>query len=523
MKHIYAAIDLKSFYASVECVERGLDPLTTNLVVADLSRTEKTICLAVSPSLKAYGIPGRARLFEVIERVNKINNKRLSGIRKTKYNPSEDYCFTASSFNDQAIKADPSLRVSYIVAPPQMLLYEKYSTHIYSIYLKYIRPEDIHVYSIDEVFIDITPYLNTYKMTARELVMTMIRDVLYTTGITATAGIGTNLYLAKIAMDIVAKHIPADKDGVRLAELDEQKYRSLLWGHRPLTDFWRLGRGYNSKLNSLGLYTMGDIARASLDPDLESVLYKTFGINAELLIDHAWGYEPVTMEDIRSYRPSTHSISSGQVLKEPYDNDKGALIVREMAELLVYELIRRKAVTKQMTLTIGYDRKSIRIKKQGKTIRDTVFEIPGTGKIYRGKVIPDPYGRPHPVHSHKTGNFEKYTNSLKKIISMVLMLYKTSTDPDLLIRRINISACGLLPENEIPDDIPEQLDMFTDYIAIEKQYQEEKKQDEKEKRMIKTLIDLRDRYGKNSILRGINFIEGGTTIERNEQIGGHKA
>ena len=520
MKHIYAAIDLKSFYASVECVERSLDPLTTNLVVADLSRTEKTICLAVSPSLKAYGIPGRARLFEVIERVNEINRKRLSGLKN---NSSENYNFTAASFNDQALRADPSLRLSYIVAPPQMLLYEKYSTKIYSIYLKYIRPEDIHVYSIDEVFIDITPYLNTYKMTPHELVMTMIRDVLYTTGITATAGIGTNLYLAKIAMDIVAKHIPADKDGVRLAELDEQKYRSLLWGHRPLTDFWRIGRGYNSKLNSLGLYTMGDIARASLDQNLESTLYKTFGINAELIIDHAWGYEPATMENIRSYRPSTHSISSGQVLKEPYDYDKGALIVREMAELLVYELIRSKALTNQMTLTIGYDRKSIRVKKQGKTISETIFEIPGTGKIYRGKVISDPYGRPHPVHSHKTGNFEKYTNSLRKIVSMIMTLYRTSTDPELLIRRINISACGLLPENEIPDEMPEQLDLFTDYIALEKQHQDEKKQDEKEKRMLKTMIDLRDRYGKNSILRGINFIEGGTTIERNEQIGGHKA
>ena len=342
MERTYIAIDLKSFYASVECVERRFDPLTTNLVVADSSRTEKTICLAVSPSLKAHGISGRARLFEVVQRVKEVNRERLSaGIRSGHIRKDENgkYNFASSSYDAPTLEADPSLELSYYVAPPRMKLYEEYSTRIYSIYLKYIAPEDIHVYSIDEVFIDATRYLNTYRMTAHELTMTMVREVLYTTGITATAGIGTNLYLAKVAMDIVAKHVPADKDGVRIAELNEQKYRELLWCHRPLTDFWRVGHGYSAKLEALGLHTMGDIARASLSPQREAILYKVFGINAELLIDHAWGWEPTCIEHIKAYRPSSNSLSSGQVLKEPHDYEKGRMIIREMTELLVLDLV----------------------------------------------------------------------------------------------------------------------------------------------------------------------------------------
>ena len=362
MERTYIAIDLKSFYASVECVERHFDPLTTNLVVADSSRTEKTICLAVSPSLKAHGIPGRARLFEVVQRVREVNAKRLSAaVRSGHAHRGEDgnYHFLSSSFDAPTLEKDPSLELAYYVAPPRMRLYEEYSTKIYSIYLKYIAPEDIHVYSIDEVFIDATHYLKTYRLSPHELAMSMIREVLYTTGITATAGIGTNLYLAKVAMDIVAKHVPSDKDGVRIAELDEKKYRELLWCHRPLTDFWRVGRGYRTKLERLGLYTMGDIARFSAYPKGEEILYKTFGINAELLIDHAWGWEPTTIAYIKAYRPSTNSLSSGQVLKEPYDYEKSRLIVKEMTELLVLELVKKHLVTGQITLTIGYDRERL--------------------------------------------------------------------------------------------------------------------------------------------------------------------
>lgn len=526
MEHIYIAIDLKSFYASVECVERHLDPLATNLVVADSSRTEKTICLAVSPSLKAYGISGRARLFEVVQRVKEINHNRLyAAIRNGCLQKDENgsYHFVSSSFHAPALAADPSLELSYITAPPQMKLYEQYSTEIYSIYLKYIAPEDIHVYSIDEVFIDATRYLNTYGMTAHELAMTMIREVLYTTGITATAGIGTNLYLAKVAMDIVAKHIPADKDGVRVAEINEIQYRELLWCHRPLTDFWRVGRGYSTKLEALGLFTMGDIARASLNPAWEEKLYRLFGVNAELLIDHAWGWEPTTIEDIRAYHPTASSLSSGQVLKEPYSCEKGRLIVQEMTELLVHDLVRKKLVTRQLVLTIGYDRESLHTEAPVRTMKDAVFTVAKTGKRYNGKVVPDAYGRPHPAHAHGTVNIPQYTNSARKITAAVLQLYDRITDSELLIRRVTIAACGLISEKAVPEEEPEQLDFFTDYTSLEQQRRQEKEQDEKEKNMLRAMLRLQDRYGKNAVLRGMNFIEGGTTIERNQQIGGHKA
>lgn len=526
MKRTYIAIDLKSFYASVECAERNLDPLKTNLVVADSSRTDKTICLAVSPSLKAYGISGRARLFEVIQRVKEINEERLAAaiqMKRIQKDENGQYNFNLKSFMDPELKADPSLKLIYITAPPRMKLYEEYSTRIYSIYLKYVAPEDIHVYSIDEVFIDVTNYMEIYRMPANNLAMTMIREIMYTTGITATAGIGTNMYLAKVAMDIVAKHVPADKNGVRIAEIDEQKYRELLWCHRPLTDFWRVGRGYSSKLEAIGLFTMGDIARASLIPAVEAQLYKTFGINAELLIDHAWGFEPTTIEYIKQYRPSTNSLSSGQVLKEPYSCEKAELIVREMTELLVQDLVRKKVVTKQIVMTIGYDRTSLTVDIPGKSIRDTVYAVSSTGKIYTGTVTADPYGRPNPKHTHGTGNIDKFTNSARKIMGVVVELYRRIIDPDLFIRRINIAACGLIPESAIPEDEPEQLDLFTDYTQLEIERQEEKAKEEKERKLIRATLSIKDRFGKNAVLKGMNFIEGGTTIERNGQIGGHRA
>ena len=526
MERCYIAIDLKSFYASVECVERHFDPLTTNLVVADLSRTEKTICLAVSPSLKAYGISGRARLFEVVQRVKEVNRERLNkAIREGCVCKDEhgQYRFSSSSFHAPDLAADPSLELSYYVAPPRMKLYEQYSTRVYSIYLKYIAPEDIHVYSIDEVFMDVTEYLSTHKMTPHELAMTMIREVLYTTGITATAGIGTNLYLAKVAMDIVAKHVPADKDGVRIAEIDEMRYRELLWCHTPLTDFWRVGRGYSRKLEALGLYTMGDIARASLSPAKEAALYKTFGINAELLIDHAWGWEPTTIKEIKAYRPSTNSLSSGQVLKEPYPYDKGKLIVREMTELLALDLVRKRLVTKQIVLTISYDRESLVILVPGKTMKDTVYAVAKTGVQYQGVVTPDAYGRPHPRHAHGTGNLEQYTNSTKKLIEAVLGVFERVVDPDLLIRRVNIAVCGLIPESQIPAEAPEQMDLFTDYEELDRKREEAKAKEAKERSIQRAVLALQDRYGKNAVLKGMNLSEGATTIERNGQVGGHKA
>ena len=508
----YVAIDAKSFYASVECVERHLNPLTTNLVVADESRTEKTICLAVSPSLKAHGVPGRPRLFEVIQRIRDVNSERLNaGIRSgaIRRNPdTKQYQFSSASFDAEAIEKDPALEVSYIIAPPRMRLYEEYSSRIYATYLKYVAPEDIIVYSIDEVFIDVTNYLSTYGMTAHELTMTMVRDVLYNTGITATAGIGTNLFLAKVAMDIVAKKAKPDKDGVRIAALDEISFREILWTHRPLTDFWRIGGGTAARLEALQLFTLGDVARASLDPAFEARLYKTFGINAELIIDHAWGWEPVTVDVIKQYRPSTNSISSGQVLHCPYDFDKGRLIVREMTELLVLDLVRKHLVTKQIVLDIGYDRESL---------------TGDRGRNYIGPVVMDHYGRKVPKHAHGTGRIDHYTSSTHAIMETVLELYDRVVNKDLLIRRVNIAACNLISEDDIPEIKPMQLDMFIDYEQLEREQKAQQAAEEKERKLQRATLAIQDKFGKNAMLKGMNLMEGGTTIDRNDQIGGHKA
>ena len=493
-KKAYIAIDLKSFYASVECRERGLDPLTTNLVVADESRTEKTICLAVSPSLKAYGIPGRPRLFEVVQKIRDVNRERIKSAPGRK--------FTGESYFDAELKANPALAVSYVTAKPRMAFYIEYSTRIYKVYLKYIAPEDIHVYSIDEVFIDATGYLETYGISARELAMKMIREVLETTGITATAGIGTNLYLCKVAMDIVAKKMPPDKDGVRIAELDEMSYREKLWDHTPITDFWRIGNGYANKLAQHRMYTMGDVARRSLTN--ENQLYKLFGINAELLIDHAWGWEPVTIEDIKAYKPETNSISSGQVLQEPYPFDKARLVTREMTDLLVLDLVDKGLVTSQMVLTVGYDVENI-------------------SNGYSGEVAIDRYGRKVPKHAHGTANLDRPTSSTKLITEAVMKLYDRIVGRDMLVRRITIAACNVIPEENVPEEQPLQLDLFTDYEEAEKRREQEKTALAKEHSLQKAVIKIKKKYGKNSVLKGMNFEEGATAKERNGQIGGHKA
>ena len=502
----YIAIDLKSFYASVECRERNRDPLTTNLVVADPSRTEKTICLAVSPSLKKYGLSGRARLFEVIQKVNAANN-----IRKLK---ASNHVFSGSSDDSTELQKNPSLKIDYIIAPPRMARYMEYSTKIYNIYLKYIAPEDIHIYSIDEVFIDVTHYLSTYNMTARELAMTMIQDILDTTGITATAGIGTNLYLCKIAMDIVAKHIEPDKNGVRIAELDEMSYRRLLWNHKPLTDFWRVGRGYSKKLEKIGLYTMGDIARCSIgkptDYYNEELLYKLFGINAELLIDHAWGYEPCTMEDVKAYKPETNSISSGQVLHCPYEFDKARLVVKEMIDLMALDLVDKGLVTNQIVLTIGYDIENMTDKNRSQS--------------YKGTVTTNYYGKKVPKPAHGTTNLPKQTSSTTLITNAVMELYDKIVNKKLLIRRINIVANKLVDEHSVKNaNKYEQLDLFTDYEILKKQREKENAESEREKRMQNTILDIKKKFGKNAILKGMNLQEGATAKDRNNQIGGHKA
>ena len=503
---IYIAIDLKSFYASVECMERGLDSLTTNLVVADSGRTEKTICLAVSPSLKAYGISGRARLFEVVQKVKEVNEDRR---RKA---PGRQ--LLGSSYYARELKENPDLAVDYIIATPQMALYMEYSTRIYQVYLKYVAPEDMHVYSIDEVFMDVTSYLKTYKMTPHELARTIIRDVLKTTGITATAGIGTNLYLCKVAMDIVAKHTEADEDGVRIAELDEISYRKLLWNHTPLTDFWRVGRGYTRKLKEVGLYTMGDIARCSIGKPgeyyNEDLLYKLFGINAELLIDHAWGYEPCTIADIKAYKPESNSISSGQVLQCPYTWEKARLVVKEMTDLLVLDLVEKGLVTDQMVLTIGYDIENL--------------SDPARSRLYNGPVTTDHYGRQVPKHAHGTINLKRQTSSTQLIMQAVMELYDRIADRNLLIRRITLVANRVVFETSISKtDSFEQLDLFTDYEALRKKEAEEATNLEREKNMQKALLDIKKKYGKNAILKGMNLEEGATAKDRNAQIGGHKA
>lgn len=505
-ERIYAAIDLKSFYASVECVSRGLDPLNTNLVVADESRTEKTICLAVSPSLKAYGIPGRARLFEVVQRVKEVNGaRRLNAPNRQ---------FTEKSYLADELQASPELELSYIAAPPRMSLYMEYSTRIYSIYLKYIAPEDIHVYSVDEVFMELTPYLKTYGKTPRELVSMIVKDVYETTDITATAGIGTNLYLCKIAMDIMAKKAKPDENGLRIAELDEMSYRRQLWEHRPLTDFWRIGRGYAKKLESYGMYTMGDVARCSLGNDgefySENLLYRLFGINAELLIDHAWGWEPCTIADIKAYKPTTKSLSTGQVLKCPYDFEKARLIVREMAELLVLDLVKKELVTDQIVLTVGYDVECL----SNAEIR----------KKYDGEVTTDHYGRKVPKSAHGSRNLPRHTSSSKILVNEFVELFDSIVNPDLLVRRMYVVANRILNEREA-DASPayEQLNLFTDTEEQVKKREAEELALSKEKSLQKTIIRLENKYGKNAVLKGMNLQEGATSIERNGQIGGHKA
>ena len=500
MKKIYIAIDLKSFYASVECAERGLDPLDTNLVVADRSRTEKTICLAVSPSLKACGIPGRPRLFEVTAKVDDVNAERRYRAPQRR--------FRGESHIASELKADPSLKLSYITAVPRMALYIEYSTRIYQIYLKYVVPEDIHVYSIDEVFIDATAYLETYGMTARELAMTMIKDVLRNTRITATAGIGTNLYLSKIAMDIVAKKMPADKDGVRIAELDEMSYRRLMWEHRPLTDFWRVGRGYAGRLEHSGIFTMGDIARMSTSEFGEKTLYKMFGVNAELLIDHAWGWEPCTIADIQSYRPEVSSISSGQVLQEATESDTARLITWEMAEALSLDLVEKRLVTDQLTLTIGYDVENLR--------RSYIMER------YTGEVTLDHYGRPVPVHSHGTINLKAPVSSSKLITEAAMELFDRIADKLLLVRRITICANRVVPESSVREEI-RQLDFFTDFEEEERRRSAEESKLRREQSLQLAMLRMKERYGKNAVLRGTNLCDGATARSRNQQIGGHRA
>jgi DNA polymerase V len=489
----YLALDLKSFYASVECVERGLDPLTTNLVVADAARTEKTICLAVSPSLKALGIPGRPRLFEVVQQVQLLNARRLQD--------APGHAFSGSSVFAPELQADPALRLDYVTAPPRMARYLQYSTQIYQIYLRYIAPEDMHVYSIDEVFLDVTPYLRTYRCSARELAQTMLRDVLEQTGITATAGIGSNLYLCKIAMDIVAKRIPPDRNGVRIAQLDESNYRRQLWDHRPLTDFWRVGGGYARKLEAHGLFTMGDIARCSVQN--EALLYKLFGKNAELLIDHAWGWEPCTMAQIKAYRPGTNSLSSGQVLQRPYGFSEARLVVREMADLLTLELVDKGLVTDQLTLTIGYDQESLR--------------DPAILRQYHGAVTTDGYGRRIPRHAHGTVHLDRPGSSTKAILAAVLDLYDRIVHPALLVRRITIVANRVCAAQEEAPAEPIQLDLFSDPAA---QLAAAAARD-REQRMQRALLDIKKKYGKNAILKGMNLRDGATAQDRNRQIGGH--
>ena len=498
LEKCYIAIDLKSFYASQECVDRGLDPLRTNLVVADASRTEKTICLAVSPALKSWGVPGRPRLFEVVEKVGQINALRRS--------QAPGRTFTGKSWDATRLAENPALALDYIVAPPQMARYVEVSNEIYEVYLRFIAPQDIHVYSIDEVFIDATPYLKTYRLTPRELARKLVAAVLSESGITATAGIGPNLYLCKVAMDIVAKHLPPDENGARVAELTELSYRETLWNHRPLTDFWRVGPGYARKLERNGLYTMGDIARCSLGKDTEfyneALLYKLFGVNAELLIDHAWGWESCTIADIKAYRPSSNSLGAGQVLQCPYPADKAKLILREMTDLLVLDLVKKRLVTNQMVVTFGYDRESLTANPQ-----------------YTGPLTRDHYGRLLPKHAHGSVNLGRYTASTRGILEAVMDLADRILDDTLLVRRVNICAANVIPEGSVPAEAPyQQLDLFAPQTPSG-----EEAALEKEKRRQRAVLEIQEKYGKNAILKGMNLQEGATTRERNQQIGGHKA
>ena len=502
----YIAIDLKSFYASVECVERGLNPLTTNLVVADKSRTEKTICLAVSPPLKAHGISGRARLFEVVQRVKEVNALRRR--------QAPGHKFTGKSAQAEELRESPELELDYIVAPPRMAYYLEYSTKIYQIYLKYLAPEDIHVYSIDEIMCDVTDYLNTYGMTAKELVSKIIRDIYDTMGMTATAGIGTNLYLCKVAMDILAKHVEPDYNGVRIAELNEISYRRLLWTHQPITDFWRVGQGYAKKLLSHGIYNMGDVARCSIGKETdyynEELLYRLFGVNAELLIDHAWGWEPCTIAQVKAYKPESNSIGSGQVLHCPYDFQQTRLIIKEMTDLLALDLVDKHLVTDQLVLTVGYDIGNL--------------ENGNKKKQYQGEITVDRYGRKVPKHAHGTANLKNRTSSSIEMIEMILELYDKIVNPDLFVRRVYITANHVVDESLAEEKASfEQLDLFTDYSHLEEEQQKRKEKLEREKKLQHAALDIKKKFGKNALLKGMNLEEGATAIERNSQIGGHKA
>ena len=500
-QHTYIAIDLKSFYASVECRDRGLDPLDTNLVVADESRTDKTICLAVTPTLKSFGISGRARLFEVKQRVQEVNADRKRNLRGRE--------FAGSSHFYSELSKDPSLALDFIIAPPRMAYYMEYSTRIYEIYMKYVAPEDIIVYSIDEVFMDVTDYLQTYRLSPRDLAMKMILEVLETTGITATAGIGTNLYLCKVAMDVMAKHIPSDENGVRIAFLDEMTYRRELWSHRPITDFWRVGRGYAKKLETYGIYTMGDVARCS--EQNEELLYRLFGKNAELLIDHAWGWEPCTVEAVKAYRPESSSLGSGQVLQCPYDAEKAKLVVREMADALSLDLVEKRLVTDQIVITVGYDIENL--------------TDPERRKKYRGEVVTDRYGRQIPKHAHGTENLESFTSSTQKVVEAASVLYDRIVDKNLLIRRMNITANNIVEEKaaQQKNNRYQQLDLFTDYAAEEEQEKQEALRLDRERKLQEATITIKKKFGKNAILKGMSLQEGATAKNRNEQIGGHKA
>lgn len=490
MKRTYICIDLKSFYASVECQERGLDPIDTNLVVADATRSEKTICLAVSPALKKYGIPGRARLFEINQKIREINNNRKNKLGLKNLN--------GKSYLEKELIKHQDYAVDFIAAVPRMSLYIDYSSRIYNIYLKHLAPEDIYVYSIDEVFCDVTNYLKTLKITATEFVTLMIKEVYEETGITATAGIGSNLYLCKVAMDIVAKHVDANEFGVRIGELDEESYKKLLWNHRPLTDFWRVGRGYATKLEKYGIYTMGDIARCSIEN--EDLLYKLFGVNAEYLIDHAWGIEPCTMKDIKEYKPSVNSLGTGQVLHCAYGYEKTKLIVKEMTDLLCLDLINKEKAIDKIVLSLGYD-------------------IQNIDNGYNGEVVVDFYGRCVPKPAHGTINIGFYTASEAIILEKMVELFERIVNKKLLVKRINISFLNAIDANkkECVKSI-KQLDLFSN----EKEERKEIISDE-EKKLQKTLLSIKDKYGKNAILKGMNLEEGATTIDRNQQIGGHRA
>lgn len=496
----YIAIDLKSFYASVECIEHGLDPMTTNLVVADASRTQKTICLAVTPSLRSFGIPGRARLFQVVQKVREVDRERMER--------APGHRLTGKSFSMPDLLSDPSLSLDYLVVPPRMALYMDYSARIYKVYMKYVAPEDIHVYSIDEVFMDVTAYLGPAGMTAPELARRIILDVQQTTGVTATAGIGPNLYLAKVAMDIMAKHSPADENGVRVASLDELSYRRLLWSHRPLTDFWRVGKGYARRLESRGLYTMGDVARCSIHD--EDLLYDLFGVNAELLIDHAWGWEPCTIADIKAYSPEFSSVGSGQVLQHPYSFEMARLVAREMADQLGLELVEKRLVTDRVTLTVGYDIENL----SNEEIR----------RQYRGPVATDSYGRKVPKAAHGTAKLDRQTSSSRQIMEAVCEVFDKVVDSRLLVRRMTVVAERVADEKEAGQRrVYEQLDLFTDPAEREAKETREREELARERKMQETVLDLKRRFGKNAVFKGLNLKEGATAKDRNGRIGGHRA